>query len=514
MILNANEKRGGNPIDTSLSDYFHNTINACNLLDLGSIGDEFTWAFSILINGVPTPVFKPKRGIRQGDPLSPYLFILCADVLSGLITKYHDDNKLHGISIANNAPTLSHLTFADDSMVFCRANKSEAQNLMEIFADYQSISGQKINLNKSEMVFNSNLNQTIQTEFQQYMTIKITNNIDKYLGLPTQVLKNQIFNFIMERNLSFSSRGVLIRAVIQAIPSYVMSTFLIPQGICERIEKAISRFWWGGSEEKRRIHWKSKEVLFKSKFNGGQGFRTMHHFNEALFAKQAWRLIHQPQTLISKCLKAKYYPHTDLLRARRGRNPSFVWSSIHHAEWVIQKGGCWKIGNGSQVNVWEDNWIPQHNGFKIYTPGANSSSIRQVKELLVEDPRGWHQSILENHFLSFESERIQQLPLVQEVLEDSYMWMYSQDGNYTVKSGYNFIKEWHYNSLPGPSNNNNNQRIWKASWNLDTIPRHKDLLWSVLNDAVPVRKALHSKGITRDMFCPRCVTKIESLKSI
>jgi hypothetical protein len=235
-------------------------------------------SFSILINGDPSPSFNPKRGIRQGDPLSPYLFILCAEVFSGLIKKYHDHGKLHGISIARNAPALSHLFFADDSMVFCMANKTEAGHIMDNLEEYQSISGQKINLQKSEMVFSPKLLQSIKTEFQTYMPIQVSDNISKYLGLPTHVgkSKNQIFNFIMERirkklkgwkekNLSFSGRGVLTRAVIQAIPTYIMSTFLIPQGICDRIERAICRFWWGGNEEKRKIHWKKKRVSLQAK---------------------------------------------------------------------------------------------------------------------------------------------------------------------------------------------------------------------------------------------------------
>lgn len=68
-------------------------------------------SFSILINGSPSTMFKPKRGIRQGDPLSPYLFIICAEVLSGLITKYHEQDKTHGIFIARNTPIISHLFF-------------------------------------------------------------------------------------------------------------------------------------------------------------------------------------------------------------------------------------------------------------------------------------------------------------------------------------------------------------------------------------------------------------------
>jgi len=344
-------------------------------------------SLSVLINGSPSNNFYPKRGIRQGDPLSPYLFIICAEILSGLIASYQDQGKIHGITIARNAPPISHLFFADDSVVFCRANKNEANHLMDIFAEYQRISWQKINLNKSEMVFSPNIVQSVKNEFQTYMPIKVTENIFKYLGLPTQIgrSKNQVFHFIMdkirgklkgwkEKNLSFSGRGVLIRAVIQAMPTYVMSVFLIPQGICDRIERAICRFWWGGNDDKQKIHWKGKESLFKSKLKGGQGFRNMRAFNEALLAKQVWRLHKNPHSLLAQCLKAKHYPHNDILQANLGDKPSYTWYSIFHAKWVIKKKGCWKIGNGNNVKVWDDNWLPEQNGFKVF-PRHTSPTI-------------------------------------------------------------------------------------------------------------------------------------------
>jgi hypothetical protein len=81
-----------------------------------------TVSFSVLVNGIPSPSFKPHRGIRQGDPLSPYLFILCADILSSLISQLQTDNKIKGIAIATNAPRITHLFFADDCLLFCRAN--------------------------------------------------------------------------------------------------------------------------------------------------------------------------------------------------------------------------------------------------------------------------------------------------------------------------------------------------------------------------------------------------------
>jgi hypothetical protein len=93
-------------------------------------------SYSILVNGHPTPLFKPHMGIRQGDPLSPFLFILCVDVFSRMITNKQDQNLLNGIAIAQTAPKISHLFFADDSIIFCKANKAEANQLKEVFEEY------------------------------------------------------------------------------------------------------------------------------------------------------------------------------------------------------------------------------------------------------------------------------------------------------------------------------------------------------------------------------------------
>jgi len=226
-----------------------------------------TVSFFILINGQATDAFTPQRGLRQGDPLSPYLFILCAEVLSGLLTKGQEEGRFHGIQIAPNAPPISHLFFADDSLLFCRADPKEADFILKTLQTYESMSGQKVNLEKSEMVFNPSLREDIKKEFHSQMPINITRKIDKYLGLPTQFgrLKVHDFNFIMdkvvkklkgwkEKNLSFAERSVLIKAVTQVIPVYVMCCFLLPQQICEKIESAVCKFWWGSKGDNKKIH--------------------------------------------------------------------------------------------------------------------------------------------------------------------------------------------------------------------------------------------------------------------
>jgi len=111
-----------------------------------------------------------------------------------------------------------------------------------------------------------------------------------------------------EKSLSFEGRVVLIRAVAQAIPTYYMSCFLLPKRLCSRIEKTICSFWWETTGSKYKIHWTKKDNLFKSKHEGGMGFKTLRDFNLAMLAKQVWRFHTNPTSLISKCFKAKYYP--------------------------------------------------------------------------------------------------------------------------------------------------------------------------------------------------------------
>ena len=86
-----------------------------------------TVSYSILVNGEPKGMIKPTRGIRQGDPLSPFLFLFCTEGLNGLITKAGEKGDIKGYALCRNSPRLTHLFFADDSLLFCRATIQECQ---------------------------------------------------------------------------------------------------------------------------------------------------------------------------------------------------------------------------------------------------------------------------------------------------------------------------------------------------------------------------------------------------
>jgi hypothetical protein len=109
-----------------------------------------------------------------------------------------------------------------------------------------------------------------------------------------------------------SAREVLIKAVAQAIPTFVMGIFKLPVSLCDELTRLVRDYWWGVDQDKRRTHWVSWAKLNRSKYQGGLGFRDMRLFNQALLARQAWRLLAFPDSLCARVLKARYYPNGQL----------------------------------------------------------------------------------------------------------------------------------------------------------------------------------------------------------
>jgi hypothetical protein len=172
--------------------------------------------------------------------------------------------------------------------------------------------------------------------------------------------------------MSHGAKDTLIKSVIQALPGYIMGIFKLTTGFCDQYEKLIRDFWWGDDQNQRRVHWTAWDNITKPKGMGGLGFRDMHLLNQALLARQAWRLIQNPSSLCTRVLKAKYYPHGNLLDTVFSSDPSPVWKGVELGLQLLKEGIINRIENGKKTQILRDQWIPRVSGLGITTLKKNS----------------------------------------------------------------------------------------------------------------------------------------------
>lgn len=213
---------------------------------------------SILWNGEPLTEFKPSRGLRQGDPLSPYLFVLCMERLSILINNKREEGDWKGIKVSRNSTPLTHLFFADDLILFGQDNMNTVKAMMDVLNEFCMMSGQTISLEKSKFFVSPNVQRNKARRISDYCGIKLTRDLGKYLGVPMlhkRVTKQDFIHIIdkvqnrlagwVSNTLMLAGRSTLIRHVSSTIPCYTMQTMHLPSSVCERLDRMNRNFLWG-----------------------------------------------------------------------------------------------------------------------------------------------------------------------------------------------------------------------------------------------------------------------------
>jgi hypothetical protein len=244
-------------------------------------------SFSVRVNGIFSPTFLLSRGIRQGDPMSLYLFLLCAEGLTSLLKTRGPVFLSRGIRVGVHALWISHLLFADDSIVFIQANQRSVDRLADILETYHQGSGQLVNTQKSVVFFSANCDQEVEEVVRSSLQINTEALGERYLGLPTAVgrVADGTFDYSADRVRSFvqgwgintmSCAGweVLLKANAQAVPTYPMSCFKLPAPVCKKMKTYISNYWWGSSVDSHKIHWQRWSKLSTPKGEGGMGSVT------------------------------------------------------------------------------------------------------------------------------------------------------------------------------------------------------------------------------------------------
>lgn len=152
-------------------------------------------SYSVLINGEPRGLISPSQGIKQRDPLSPYLFLFCVEGLSALLRKATEAKQIQGINSYRNGVNISHLLFADDSLLFCPTTPLECTSLLNILSTCKWASGQAINSQKTALFFSLNIVPTLREEICRMFDAQVVTKFEKYLGLLTVGGKNKMSTF-------------------------------------------------------------------------------------------------------------------------------------------------------------------------------------------------------------------------------------------------------------------------------------------------------------------------------
>jgi hypothetical protein len=181
----------------------------------------------------------------------------------------------------------------------------------------------------------------------------------------------------------------------------------------------------------------------------------------------------------------------------------------------LKKGCAWQVGNGKNINIWEDRWINPQAGSTIWSKKPETTHLQNVSDLINEDTMQWKDQVLNQNFYPMEAAQISAIPLTSKNSEDIISWYGTKDGNYTVQSGYHSIIGWRDSSTTNATSSHNNINTkWKKIWSLDVPPKQNHLTWRILNNALPVKENLIHRGINCAPFCSYCNTKIESLNHI
>lgn len=152
-----------------------------------------------------------------------------------------------------------------------------------------------------------------------------------------------------EKLLSAAGKEVLLKSVIQSIPTYIMSCFVLPINLCSDIHQLMASFWWGSKADERKIHWMAWSKLCTPKNEGGMGFRDLNIFNLSLLAKQGWRILMFPDSLVARVLKALYYPNSSFMNAVSCPGISYTWRSILAGREVLDRGIRYQVAWGMEI---------------------------------------------------------------------------------------------------------------------------------------------------------------------
>ncbi|KAI0493618.1 hypothetical protein KFK09_023737 [Dendrobium nobile] len=351
----------------------------------GCISDVY---FSVSINGALEGYFHSSSGLRQGCPLSPYLFCIAMDCLSSCFDDAISNHTLSGMEVGYI--TISHLLYADDLLVFAKANQDNAHCLNTILSSFASFSGLRVNSSKSKILFSKN--SYLDQDISNILNIPISTAPIKYLGIPIFTRKLKICDFQplihkisvsldswKARTLSMAGRLQFLNYTINNIILYWVRGTLIPKACIKKIKSLCSRFLYYGDINKRKLHMISWKETCKPKIYGGLGIPSIESLYFACGCTVVWRFYNSKSYLFS-WWKEKYgsFWNTKISKC------SIYWKALCEVAKSLQHSLNFKIIPNSNLSFFWDPWcfgltvadrLEQVNLYSTITPSITNLKV-------------------------------------------------------------------------------------------------------------------------------------------
>ncbi|OMO88470.1 reverse transcriptase [Corchorus capsularis] len=485
---------------------FFNFPNNLIKLIMSCISDP---SLAILINGSSSDEFHASRGIRQGDPISPYLFLLSMEYLSLLIENEVDNNSWNPIQIGRNGPKFSHALFADDIILAARANMGNCMTISRILDDFCHRSGQKVNKDKTKMWFSPKVSDSLAFDITNMLGFSRTNNLGTYLGHPLLVNKAKKADFgpLIEKirnrlagwkakNLSLAGKSTLIQSVTSSIVDYPMQASALPPPVLDEIDRLQRNFLWGDSEEKRKIHSINWVNVTKAKRKGGLNLRRSRLRNVALMAKLIWRVKRNPENMWVKALCSKYNFDT----FHKKSNNSNTWLSIRKGKDVFRRGCKKVINSGINISFWLDTWVGVVPLREIIHGPFNRNEENIKVSSCVNLDGTWNFDCVSFVLPDFIIDKIHAIPYcLQNPREDTFTWNLSSNGEFSLDTAYILAANDDFIFDP----------FWKKLWKSPCNNRIRHFLWLSAHNRLTTNSLLHNRQISDNFSCDLCIDSEE-----
>ncbi|KAG8383539.1 hypothetical protein BUALT_Bualt04G0024000 [Buddleja alternifolia] len=484
-----------------------------------------TTSFSILVNGSPFGLINPSWGIRQGDPLSPYLFIIYFELLSRMLTRLENLTLINGVKVSRTSPTFTHLMYADDLVIYCQANVSNADSVHKCLNFFEDWSGLSVSKSKSVIHFSHNVSPELKNEIKNLLDIKECCHKIQHLGLPfcKQQKRTACFNDLVEKlnnklsgwkakNLSQAGRLILLKTVAQAIPVYQMSHYLLPISICSKLDASMRKFSWGHDPNKNHLHLMAWDDICRPKALGGLGLRKMKDLNFALLSKLAWKMVSEKNCIWLNLFRYKYLKSSNMLHSvSTGTNASWIWKDILRSKDLLSKGACYSVHVNSKILTWLEPWIPSFEGFIPPPPLSSRGCVifAEVGSLINNVTNSWDLEVLNSLFAPHLVKCILKIQISLSSDPHKLFWTPSVTGKFSVKSSFSILS--HLASL---SHNRNRTPLFKKIWAAHLHERHKLFAWKVACNILLIRHRLMHILNVEHPRCPFCDDHVETLEHI